>query len=115
MIRVYRGTTSNSYDKYVDIPIINGNKLEDNGTTISGYYWKNRTAGNIDDFNECLKVSETRNFSCEMTARPNKGTWEKGNVVYNSNPQYDSHIGWICTQYGTAGTWYSLGKIVANN
>ena len=111
MIRVYRGTSSGSYNKYVDIPFILGSTLEDNGTSISGYVWKSRTAGDIDEFNECLEISQSSSLNCKMTNRPTKGTWEKGNIVYNSNPSANSSFGWICTQYGTAGTWKSIGTI----
>lgn len=48
MIRVYRGTTTNSYNFYADIPAINVSYLVDQGTFINGVAWVARGAGAVD-------------------------------------------------------------------
>lgn len=48
IIRVYRGTTSGSYDKYVDLPAVMMRSIQDQGTKICGIPWNSRTAGPVD-------------------------------------------------------------------
>ncbi len=52
--RVYRGTTSGSYDRYVDVPVIEAGWLYDSGVDIGGYPWITRTAGAADAVNAGL-------------------------------------------------------------
>ncbi|GEM_PF-1221581 len=47
------------------------------------------------------------------TAIPTTGRFEKGDVVWNSNPAASGVIGWVCTGAGTPGTWKSFGTIAA--
>lgn len=51
MLRVYRGTSTGSYNFYVDIPIINASTLVDTGSALSGWPWISRSAGAIDTLN----------------------------------------------------------------
>ena len=44
-------------------------------------------------------------------AIPTVGTWEKGRIVYNHDPDSGEAVGWICVQGGTPGTWKSMGAI----
>jgi len=44
-----------------------------------------------------------------FTAAPVDGTWEQGDVVYNTAPTATGPIGWKCTAGGTPGTWVSFG------
>jgi hypothetical protein len=44
---------------------------------------------------------------------PLSGTWSKGDIVWNTNPQETSYIGWVCTMTGTPGTWKPFGYIGA--
>jgi uncharacterized protein (UPF0218 family) len=44
---------------------------------------------------------------------PLSGAWSKGDIVWNTNPQETSYIGWVCTMTGTPGTWKSFGYIGA--
>lgn len=49
LLRMYRGTSTGSYDKYADIPIAASNAtLNDDGTYIAGVAWSNRAAGGVD-------------------------------------------------------------------
>jgi hypothetical protein len=47
------------------------------------------------------------------TAYPNTGNWSKGDIVWNSNPQATSFIGWVCVMSGTPGHWKPFGNIGA--
>jgi len=45
------------------------------------------------------------------TAAPVSGTYEVGDIVYNSAPASGGYIGWVCTVAGTPGTWNTFGLI----
>jgi hypothetical protein len=45
------------------------------------------------------------------TAAPGSGTWELGDIVYNTEPAATEWVGWICVSAGTPGTWKGFGVI----
>jgi len=45
------------------------------------------------------------------TAAPVSGTYQQGDIVYNSAPTSGTYIGWVCTVAGTPGTWKTFGLI----
>lgn len=47
------------------------------------------------------------------TAAPTTGTYEVGDIVYNSAPVAGGTIGFVCTTAGTPGTWKTFGAIAA--
>ena len=42
---------------------------------------------------------------------PSQGTYELGDICWNSNPIPGSFIGWVCVVAGTPGQWLSFGNI----
>ena len=49
-----------------------------------------------------------------FTSKPNapeSGTYEMGDICWNSNPQKGGSIGWVCIVTGTPGQWASFGTI----
>jgi len=44
---------------------------------------------------------------------PSTGNWTKGDIMWNTEPQESSFVGWICTMSGTPGTWKPFGYIGA--
>jgi hypothetical protein len=46
-------------------------------------------------------------------APPNDGNYQKGDIVWNSNPKSERHVGWICLAGGTPGNWKPFGLIAA--
>lgn len=44
---------------------------------------------------------------------PSNGNWSKGDIIWNTNPQETSYIGWVCTMSGTPGIWKPFGYIGA--
>lgn len=98
MIRLYRGTTSGSYDFYVDVPIIDAGILVDNGSDVAGYPWIARTPGAVDPvntFSALVKGFELRpgvaSAASEAYGRvevfttandvPDYGAWRRGDKV----------------------------------
>lgn len=104
LYRIYRGTTENSYNEYVDVAHFNA-QMYDNGDFINGYKWLTREAGNIDDTNtlSILKYSGD-NSICFMDSTPSYGTWKKGDIIYKN----DGTKKWLCTTDGTPGTWVEI-------
>jgi hypothetical protein len=46
------------------------------------------------------------------SAAPNLGIWNKGDICYNSNPDMEGYIGWVCIQNGEPGRWCPFGLIM---
>jgi hypothetical protein len=36
---------------------------------------------------------------------PTNGNWSQGDIVWNSEPQRGSVLGWVCVKPGAPGTW----------
>ena len=45
------------------------------------------------------------------SAAPTTGTYNQGDVVFNTAPTSGGYIGWVCTAAGTPGTWKTFGLI----
>jgi hypothetical protein len=44
-------------------------------------------------------------------AFPTSGTWNIGDMVYNTSPVSSGYSGWVCTASGSPGTWKGFGLI----
>ena len=44
---------------------------------------------------------------------PNLGTYNKGDIVWNNDPQPNNYIGWVCIVSGTPGVWLPFGSIAS--
>jgi hypothetical protein len=44
-------------------------------------------------------------------AAPKTGHWNKGDIVWNDNPNPTGWVGWICTRTGNPGEWKQFGQI----
>ena len=42
---------------------------------------------------------------------PDSGSFNKGDIVWNTEPRTGSYIGWVCIQSGAPGLWEPFGKI----
>lgn len=113
MCRIYRGTTTNSYDFSVDVPLICSRFLFDNGEVINGFIWKARTAGPVDTVNTSgiqIKKQGART-SLISPATPTVGTYVAGDIIYDDNPTAGGNVGRVCVTSGTPGTWKTFGAI----
>lgn len=71
---------------------------------------------NVDD-DVCLSTSgpikiQNKKFMINSSS-PNSGSYRKGDIVWNSNPNPTGYVGWICVREGTPGEWKSFGQISA--
>lgn len=96
MIRIYRGTATGSYDRYVDVPVVEAGYLFDSGLDVGGFVWITRTAGAPDPVNAglCGGIELTpgerttasdaygRCTAVSLTgAMPTVGGWRRGDRV----------------------------------
>lgn len=44
-------------------------------------------------------------------APPTSGSWSKGDIMWNTNPQETGYVGWICVFSGNPGMWKPFGVI----
>ena len=42
---------------------------------------------------------------------PTIGTYETGDIVWNSSPKPTGYVGWVCVREGTPGEWKPFGQI----
>jgi hypothetical protein len=53
------------------------------------------------------------NNKLQTTGRtyPTAGSYNAGDIVWNSEPRINQYVGWICVQAGAPGIWEPFGKI----
>jgi len=57
-----------------------------------------------------LKINNQRIITGETA--PAQGAWNKGDICYNSNPEMEGYIGWVCVRNGEPGLWCPFGLIM---
>lgn len=70
---------------------------------------------NIKNPQEDLEVAgnikfQDKTFSSN-TGIPTTGTWSRGSIVWNSEPELDKPIGWVCLKGGSPGHWRPFGTV----
>lgn len=71
---------------------------------------------NIKNPQEDLEVAgnikfQEKTFSYNSNV-PQSGTWSKGSIVWNSAPELNKPIGWVCLKGGSPGHWRPFGIIL---
>lgn len=61
---------------------------------------------------EGLVIMNGKKFA-NGSREPSAGTWSKGDIIWNTNPQETSYIGWVCVMSGSPGSWKPFGYIGA--
>ena len=51
------------------------------------------------------------NIHLKGVEAPSGGSFTQGDIVWNSDPQPGSYVGWICTKAGNPGVWSAFGEI----
>lgn len=116
MLRLWRGTSTGSYDRYVNIPMSTGRmrSLFDTGTNVSGFVWITTGVPAVPTVNTAYRGSyDGTNKIIWASAAPTDGTWADGDRLYYTNMVAGGYIGEICTTAGTPGTWKTWGAISA--
>ena len=96
---------------------INGNIIlgrESNTNTLVNVYGK--FGVNVKNPNEELEVAGNIKFQNKLFAvgdtSPTAGSYQRGDIVWNSDPMISNYIGWVCTLGGSPGVWAPFGQIV---
>jgi hypothetical protein len=96
---------------------INGNIIlgrESNTNTLVNVYGK--LGVNVKNPNEELEVAGNIKFQNKLFAvgdtSPTAGSYQRGDIVWNSDPMISNYIGWVCTLGGSPGVWAPFGQIV---
>ena len=43
--------------------------------------------------------------------KPTLGSYNKGDIVWNTDPKATDYIGWVCVTAGSPGAWLPFGSI----
>ncbi|MDI6854257.1 MAG: right-handed parallel beta-helix repeat-containing protein [Deltaproteobacteria bacterium] len=115
-LRVWRGPSSGSYDRYVDIPLSGPHiSLHDMGSTLSGYAWITSGVPSVPAANTTMHgiitARDKRQFWSSAAPSSAEFTGVVGDIVWKENPAVGQPKGWVCTVAGSPGTWVSLGNL----
>ena len=96
---------------------INGNVVvghESNYQTTINLFGK--VGVNVKNPKEDLEVEGNIKFQNKLFAigdrPPTDGSFQRGDIVWNSDPIISNYIGWVCTVGGAPGVWAPFGQIV---
>ena len=104
---IYRGKSSNNYNKITRVPCCTSYFIFDYGTNIMGIPTKTRTASSIDDFNYVIKfrtINGGENVEFYASAPPVYGTFKKFDRCINTNISDSEPKKWIYD----GSTWVAL-------
>lgn len=46
-----------------------------------------------------------------LNAIPDSGTYDRGSIVWNTEPEVGRCVGWVCVRAGSPGSWMPFGEI----
>lgn len=112
IIRLYRGTTTNSYDFYVDIPLLAFKFLYEDGNNVNGFPWLSRSAGAMDAVTNDVSTARWSGTKFEgwrdATPTASDGTFQAGDLMWKETPTAGV-VGQSCLTSGGPGTWNDFG------
>jgi len=94
IIRLYRGTSSGSYDSFVDIHTLGTTWLHDNGLSVNGVAWQSRTPAAINTINSAGSYLKLLGSLIEVTATAsfgNAGSFTQGDLVKRTDATIDAN------------------------
>ncbi|MEF3302288.1 glycosyl hydrolase family 28-related protein [Paenibacillus sp. GYB003] len=57
------------------------------------------------------QIAIQNNKTTQSASPPTTGSWDIGDITYNSLPKPGGYVGWICTSAGEPGIWKPFGPI----
>lgn len=83
---------------------------ESTQTTLNG-----KVGINVKNPKEALEIAGNIKFQGKLFAtadnQPTEGSYQKGDIIWNSEPLPSKYIGWVCTASGNPGIWAPFGLI----
>jgi len=58
-----------------------------------------------------LRISRSVQWLSQAGVAPSTGTWQKGDIVFDTDASAGGFVGFYCTASGTPGTWKTFGAI----
>jgi hypothetical protein len=117
ILRLWRGTQSGSYDRYVDIPLakVDGGYLHDQGDTLYGFPWITSGVPTPPTANTTMEGVEYANglrvFYASAAPTSTEFTGVRGDIVWNTAPAAAAAPGWVCVTAGSPGTWKAMANL----
>lgn len=105
--RIYRGTSANTYNKYIDVGIYD-KRILDCGSHVNGQIWRDRISGDKDNLYKPSRITFNVDgtVTCYHNITPTGGIWTIGDRIINIfDVATDKVKGWIWN--GTS--WISEG------
>jgi hypothetical protein len=116
-LRLYRGTATNSYDKYVDIPNLGSAYFYDNGLAVNGHLWQSRAASATDTINSFGEMIEFKGQGCTLhgAATPTVGSFIVNDKIARTGSTIDGSSMLLIGSYRlTSGSAHVTGTDWAN-
>jgi len=119
ILRIWRGTASGSYDRYVDIPLakIDSGYLHDQGDFIYGFSWITSSVPTPPTANTTMEGVEYANglrvFYASAAPTSTEFTGVRGDIVWNNAPAAAGAPGWVCVTAGSPGTWKAMANLAS--
>ncbi|MBW1992534.1 MAG: hypothetical protein JRI59_10580, partial [Deltaproteobacteria bacterium] len=116
ILRIWRGTSSGTYDRYADVPVCGCQvELFDLGDTLSGYSWITTDVPSVPSDNTLMDGIITsqgkRQFWASAAPSSSEFEGQKGDIVWNTGPSAGGTPGWICVTAGNPGTWKAMANL----
>jgi len=108
-------TRNDTTELTVGSNIVIGNTA--NKDRIVSVYGKMAVGIAVPDSDVALTVAGSVSFDNKKftvgTTIPTEGTFNKGDIVWNTNPKATDYIGWVCVVEGAPGRWLPFGAIAS--
>jgi len=117
VLRIWRGTTSGNYDRYVDIPLPDNESswIYDQGDYVSGFPWITTDVPTPPGDNTTMEGYEMANGKRIFwaSAAPTSSEFDgvQGDIVWNTGPSAGETPGWVCVTAGSPGTWKAMANL----
>lgn len=117
VLRIWRGTQSGVYDRYVDIPMAKAGEgyVYDQGDFVNGFVWITTNVPTPPTANTTMEGIEHPNGKREFwaSAAPTSAefTGVQGDRVWNTAPAAGGTPGWVCVTAGSPGTWKAMANL----
>jgi hypothetical protein len=104
-LRIYRGTSTDTYDRYVDIPVtaetvtlFDKESLLANTLWITGAVVPSSDVGSFDG-----RINRNGLREIWSDSLPTGGEWAVGDIIRKETPTAGASPGWVCTTAGSGG------------
>jgi len=117
ILRIWRGTSSGNYDRYVDIPVAKYDyaQLHDQGGSVYGFPWITTDVPTPPSDNTTMEGYEMANGKRIFwaSAAPTSSEFDgvQGDIVWNTGPSAGETPGWVCVTAGSPGTWKAMANL----